>query len=307
MNKINIKKPKNNSGFGKIFNWILALILGFLWVSVILIHGTFGAISWGMLKLIFAPVGVILSIICLITLIISIRRQKNVFQRVISLVLSLALAFPILMLMNIIPLAYPVKIEDMSPSVTICSPFQDKVIVGWGGDSVKDNAPHVIWASERWAYDLVMEPADVGSDKLEDYGIYDEEVYAPVAGVVVAVYDQEKDIIPNTEEFLSIEGNYVYIKITETQTFLLLNHLKENSVVVKVGDKLAVGDYIGKIGNSGSTSEPHLHIHHQRQDPTKTVHPIFAEGLPLYFYDVNGGSIMPTAGKMLENTNHSSE
>lgn len=39
-------------------------------------------------------------------------------------------------------------------------------------------------------------------------------------------------------------GNYVYIRIDETDTYLLLNHLKQDSVVVKVGDVLAVGDYL---------------------------------------------------------------
>lgn len=296
-----MKNRKKVFNLGNIFNFILALVLVVLWVSVVVMHGMVGAVSWVMLKLIFAPIGVVLFIICLIVLIRSIIKKKNVFQRIISLILSVALAFPILMLINIIPMAYPTKLEHTSPTVTIYSPFHEPVLVGWGGDTVENNAPHVVWASERWAYDLVMEPKNVGSDKLEDYGIYDKEIYSPISGVVVAAYDKEDDITPNTEEFISMEGNYVYIKINETQTFLLLNHLKKNSLVVKVGDYIEVGDYIGKIGNSGSTSEPHLHIHHQRQDPTKTVYPIFAEGLPLYFYDENGNSTMPTSGKIIKN------
>jgi hypothetical protein len=47
-------------------------------------------------------------------------------------------------------------------------------------------------------------------------------------------------------------------------------------------------------GNSGNTSEPHIHIHHQRQDPNDF--PInFAEGLPLYFRD-HDGPAMPEGG-----------
>ncbi|MDN4069076.1 M23 family metallopeptidase [Paenibacillus vini] len=64
---------------------------------------------------------------------------------------------------------------------------------------------------------------------------------------------------------------------------MLLNHLKQNSLTVKIGDHVQTGDLLGRVGNSGSTSEPHLQIHHQRQNPVLTPHPVLAEGLPLYF------------------------
>ncbi|MGG3801651.1 hypothetical protein [Metabacillus fastidiosus] len=48
-----------------------------------------------------------------------------------------------------------------------------------------------------------------------------------VSGKVIAAYDEEADIVPGSEEFISMEGNYVYIKIDETGTYLLLNHLKK--------------------------------------------------------------------------------
>lgn len=175
----------------------------------------------------------------------------------------------------------------------------EQTVVGWGGDTTKDNLPHVIWSSERWAYDLVMEPYDIESENNEDYGIWDKEVYSPVSGTVVAAYDDEADIEPGTEEFSSMEGNYVYIKIDETGTYLLLNHLKKDSVSLKVGERVNPGDLIGRVGNSGSTSEPHLHIHHQRQDPTKVIYPILAEGLPLFFEGINGDKV-PGKGEVIK-------
>jgi murein DD-endopeptidase MepM/ murein hydrolase activator NlpD len=42
-----------------------------------------------------------------------------------------------------------------------------------------------------------------------------------------------------------------------------LAHLKHNSVTVKVGDKVKCGQVIGLCGNSGNSSEPHLHFHVQ--------------------------------------------
>lgn len=286
--------------WGHIINCILAFIFIALWGNVLLIKGLNGAISWSLLKLLFAPIGCILLIMSSILLIQGIVRKRNMLVRGINFFLCTALAFPILLLFNVIEVAYPVSMVETNPSITISSPFKETVSIGWGGDNVKDNKPHGIWASERWAYDIVIEPYNINSPKLEDYGIYNVNLYAPVEGTVVATYDGEKDIPPNTEEFLSIEGNYVYILIDKTQTYLLMNHLKENSIEVKVGDHLEVGDYIGKIGNSGSTSEPHLHIHHQKQDPTKVLHPTFAEGLPLFFYNQQGETSMPTAGEELE-------
>lgn len=272
----------------KTLNYTIAIILLVLWGSIFIMHGVAGAGAWALAKLFFAPIGVILVLINLILLIIFLAKNKKVIQKLISLLLSIFLAFPILMLFNVMEIEYPANIDKVSPSITVRWPLNEKATVAWGGDTVESNAPHAIWASERWAYDLFIKPADMGSKNLEDYGIYNKEVVAPISGTVVAAYDEENDILPNTEEFLSMEGNHVYIQIDETGTFLLLNHLKKGSVLVKVGEYVKEGDIIGKVGNSGTTSEPHLHIHHQRQNPTKTIHPLFAEGLPLYFKNIDG-------------------
>lgn len=284
--------------FTRIINYIMVTILGAVWGSVFFIKGMSGAIAWGLAKLFFAPIGIILVLINLVILIICLIKKKKVNQKIIALILSSLLAFPILMLFNVLQIAYPSNIDKVGPSITVRWPLKEKTTVGWGGDTVETNTPHVIWASERWAYDLVIEPADIGSKNLQDYGIYDKEVIAPVSGTIVAAYDEENDIPPNTEEFLSMEGNHVYIKIDEMGTFLLLNHLKKGSVLVKVGDHVNEGDIIGKVGNSGSTSEPHLHIQHQRQNPTETIYPIFAEGLPLYFKDIDNKP-MPEKGSIV--------
>jgi len=90
----------------------------------------------------------------------------------------------------------------------------------------------------------------------------------------------------------------VYIQIEKTGTYLLLNHLKKDSVNVEVGDQVNVGDLIARVGNSGSTSEPHLHIHHQRKNPLEMWTPVFAEGLPLYFEN-EVQNYMPVKGAVI--------
>ena len=284
--------------FNIILNCIMAVIIFALWGSVFIIHGIAGAVAWALAKLFVAPVGVAAVLISLTALIVCLIKKKKITQKVIILLLSSILAFPVLMLMNVLQIAYPENIDKVQPSITVIWPLKETTIVGWGGDTIETNAPHVIWASERWAYDLVEEPANTGSKTLEDFGIYDKEVVAPASGTVVEAYDEEADITPNSEEFLSMEGNHIYIKLDATGTYLLLNHLKKGSVLVKAGDHVNEGDIIGKVGNSGSTSEPHLHIQHQRQDPTKTLYPIFAEGLPLYFRNIDGNS-MPEKGSII--------
>ncbi|MCE7033233.1 M23 family metallopeptidase, partial [Lysobacter sp. GX 14042] len=57
-------------------------------------------------------------------------------------------------------------------------------------------------------------------------------------------------------------------------------HLRQDSVAVEAGQQVAAGDELGRCGNSGNTSEPHLHFHLQDS-------PVFGEGLglPAFFND----------------------
>ena len=69
---------------------------------------------------------------------------------------------------------------------------------------------------------------------------------------------------------------------------------------METGGDVEEGDPIGACGNSGNTSEPHIHIHHQRQAPR--LFPLnFAEGLALYFRD-HGGPAMSKGGFDVDNT-----
>ena len=70
------------------------------------------------------------------------------------------------------------------------------------------------------------------------------------------------DIRPNT-------GNFVMIKSLNGSFTVLLAHLKKNSVTVKEGDCVHKGDLIGNVGNSGNSTEPHLHLNifDQVEDP----------------------------------------
>ncbi len=290
-----MKNRLKNFGY---LNLIVLLILSIMWIAVFFVKGLPGAVSWGVLKLIIPFAGLPAILINILLIVINLIRNQSISRRIAGLLVSGIAIFPILLTMNVLQFAYPADINKVTPAVTVAWPFKEEAVIGFGGDRVEDNLPHAVWASERWAYDIVMKPYNTGSKDPDSYGIWDKEVYSPVSGVVVEAYDEEEDILANTEEFISSEGNHVYIRINTTGTYLLLNHLKKDSLVVKTGDEVKTGDYIGRVGNSGSTSEPHLHIHHQRQNPTKILLPVFAEGLPLYFKGIK--EPMPIKGSVIK-------
>ena len=65
---------------------------------------------------------------------------------------------------------------------------------------------------------------------------------------------------------------------TGPTTYITYAHLIPGSIPVKVGDKVNTGDVLGKIGNSGNSREPHLHIHACNRPSV-----LACDGLPIYF------------------------
>jgi len=215
-------------------------------------------------------------------------------------VLSIVGAWPACWFVGIGQIAYPADVHSATPKATIRLPLNQTALVGWGGNRLETN--YHAWApNQRWAYDFLVPPAGIKSSKLEDYGIYGAEVVAPASGTVISINTDEPDLKPGTDDFDSMAGNHIYLRLDETGTYLILAHLKRGSVRVKGGQHVTEGAIIAQVGNSGNSSEPHLHIHHQRQDPSKTSM-FLSEGLPLYFRDIDGHA-MPEGGIREKNGN----
>ncbi len=70
-------------------------------------------------KLCFAPLGAILIFINVIILIICLVKKKKITQKIFSLILSIFLALPMLMLFNILKVQYPANINKVTPSITV--------------------------------------------------------------------------------------------------------------------------------------------------------------------------------------------
>ena len=207
-------------------------------------------------------------------------------------VVSLFAIWPFCWQFGVLPIAYPADVNSVQPSATVRLPADVPLKVAWGGDTISVNQ-HTLVPDQRWAYDLVVEPYFTGSKNLEDYGCWDVPVVAPASARVAAAENGIRDETPGEMNALQPFGNHVFLQLPDTQTYLAIAHLKQGSVLVKQGDEVAEGQEIGRCGNSGHTSEPHIHIHHQRQKPRSPIN--LAEGLPLFFRD-HDGPPMPEGG-----------
>ena len=79
---------------------------------------------------------------------------------------------------------------------------------------------------------------------------------------MVSVVSDQPNVPPRALSripFAQLTGNRIIVDIGNG-VFALYAHLKNNGVAVKIGEKVKKGNVIGRLGNSGSTFEPHLHF-----------------------------------------------
>ena len=93
------------------------------------------------------------------------------------------------------------------------------------------------------------------------YAIFGEPVFAPCDGEVRRAHDGLPDMqVPKTDTTL-LEGNHVVLKCADKA--VVLGHFRKGSVQVSEGGKVRTGEQLGAVGNSGQSTEPHLHMHAQ--------------------------------------------
>ncbi|MCP4420229.1 MAG: M23 family metallopeptidase [Chloroflexi bacterium] len=151
-------------------------------------------------------------------------------------------------------------------TVDLMSPLRNQqYMVLHGGASPFINA-HFHVRPQTYALDIVglnrlgMRSASIaGGSQLEDYVIYDAPVFSPCTGTVALAVDQFEDLIPPHTDPEHLAGNHVLIACDGME--ILLAHLKKGSVVVHAGERVTTNSVLGRVGNSGNTSEPHLHMH----------------------------------------------
>lgn len=123
-----------------------------------------------------------------------------------------------------------------------------------------DFVKHDSWGNRMKRLGLHPQPQEI-----ENYLVFGEPVYAPCQGRVIAMENAKSDH-PAGRRFRDKSGsNYVTLRCGNTD--VVLAHLKEGSLVVRLGQEVNIGYALGKIGHSGNTEEPHLHINAQTVVP----------------------------------------
>ena len=160
-------------------------------------------------------------------------------------------------------------------------PFKGEWTVVWGGDTKELNY-HVESVAQKNAFDILITDTKGSShtgngQNNTDYYAFGKELYAPCDGEVVAVVDGVRDNVPGKMNPIYIPGNTVVIK-TANNEYVFFAHFKQHSIVVKEGQQVKSGQLLGLCGNSGNSSEPHIHFHLQNTDDMTT-----ATGIKSYF------------------------
>ncbi|WP_370618170.1 M23 family metallopeptidase [Mumia sp. Pv 4-285] len=170
-----------------------------------------------------------------------------------------------------------------------------------------------------WRTFLATEPP-------ERFFAYGRPILAPCAGRVVAVHDGEVDhearrsqlaLVPYAlgqasrarDGISALAGNHVTIAYGDA--FVTVAHLRRGSLQVAVGDTVASGQQVADCGNSGNSTQPHVHVHvtdsmdyavargvpvvfrRYREDPRRGARAIVDEGIP-----AEGAVVEPLGGQV---------
>lgn len=155
-----------------------------------------------------------------------------------------------------------------------------------GGSNLLINHHNIVNA-QKYALDIVklnnfgIRAKKLSTNNVNDFYIYNTILYSPCDGIVIETVDYIKDNEPMTMDSKNPAGNYIAIAKTDYDVVIILAHLKEGSLKVKQGDRIYTGQPIGNVGNSGNTSEPHLHIHAVRNNSENYL--FKGEGVPMTF------------------------
>ncbi|MFE9453134.1 M23 family metallopeptidase [Streptomyces sp. NPDC006739] len=157
-------------------------------------------------------------------------------------------------------------------------PLEGTWYVGQGGGRMLNH--HARIPDQRGAVDLVV-PGPLGTRTrrgrdLASYAAYGRPVRSPCDGRVISAADTVQEQKPGEIRYQPLYGNHVFLDTG--REIVKLAHLRPGSVTVRKGDTVRAGQLLGEVGNSGNTTEPHLHLHAERD----------GVGLDLEFTDVPG-------------------
>lgn len=136
-----------------------------------------------------------------------------------------------------------------------------------GGSNVVANPFHAL-SGNSFPIDLVKlnrfgnRAAGTAPRELGDYEIFGDLLYSPCSGTLSDARDGMPDNAPGNVDILHTEGNYLRIACGDAD--VLMAHMNSGSLLVSPGQAVVAGQPVGRVGNSGNSMEPHLHIEASR-------------------------------------------
>lgn len=248
------------------------------WISTLVLaagvtgFGVFGA-PWGWFGI---PLRLILVLLFVTALVISIRRPERTdmlpespVRQIIKVLIGLffgRVAIGVLSAYSVPPGAIELEFPLRNGAY----------LVAHGGSTSAANM-HVYDKTQRYALDIVKlnsfgtRASGLYPNDVSRYAIFGTPVSSPCDGTIVNAVDGLDDLRPGIRDENRKEGNHVVIRCGDAD--VLLAHLQKGSVTAKPNTPIKAGAPIGKVGNSGNTTEPHLHVHASRN----------GEGIPARF------------------------
>lgn len=179
-------------------------------------------------------------------------------------------------------------------AVYLATPFSEgRYYIGHGGSSELIN-PHMAalepgsdrwraWRGQAFAIDFLglgpngLRKNGGSAADPESYVIHGTPLIAPCAGTVVRAEDGTPDNTVPKMNRDNLLGNHVILNCGGVH--VVLAHIRNGTVSVSEGQSVGLGAPLGEVGNSGNSSEPHLHIH--AQTPGTQAEPISGQPLPI--------------------------
>jgi hypothetical protein len=177
-----------------------------------------------------------------------------------------------------------------SPARRVPSHGTDRLGLRYAIDFVGVDERHRTAPSRDWRTVLATEPP-------ERFFAFGRPILAPCDGTVVAAHDGEPDHAARRSQLAllpyalgqasrlrrgvnAVAGNHVIIADRGSGAFVALVHLRAGSLRVGVGDEIAAGQQIAECGNSGNSTQPHVHV--QATDVPELA---VARAVPMAFRD----------------------
>ncbi len=173
-----------------------------------------------------------------------------------------------------------------------------------------------LWLSQRFAIDWLRVNEEgqthVGDPlRNENYFCHGVEALAAADATVVGTKDGIPENVPGEESRAvvitpeTVGGNWVALDLGDGR-YAMYAHLIPGSIKVRPGQKVKQGEVLGRVGNTGNSTEPHLHFH-----VATAPRWLEADGLPYLFsrfrsYEKPGGhptvraDQMPSKGQLVE-------